>query len=91
MICRIVQNCHHFHKCTQSALGEGVNGRCMLFKNVDYDANIALSFGYHTRSLNINIFKVLFCKGVTMHRCIDASRYLGRRYVYRIVTQVSRY
>ena len=30
-------------------------------------------------------------KGVTMHRCIDASRYLGRRYVYRIVTQVSRY
>ena len=30
-------------------------------------------------------------KGVTMHRCIFASRYLGRRYVYRIVTQVSRY
>ena len=30
-------------------------------------------------------------KGVTMHRCIDASRYLGRRYVYRIATQVSRY
>ena len=30
-------------------------------------------------------------KGVTMHRCTDASRYLGRRYVYRIVTQVSRY
>ena len=32
-----------------------------------------------------------YIKGVTMHRCIDASRYLGRRYVYRIVTQVSRY
>ena len=38
--------------------------------------------------------RILFApttKGVTMHRCIDASRYLGRRYVYRIVTQVSRY
>ena len=34
---------------------------------------------------------VVVIKGVTMHRCIDASRYLGRRYVYRIVTQVSRY
>ena len=30
-------------------------------------------------------------KVVTMHRCIDTSRYLGRRYVYRIATQVSRY
>ena len=28
---------------------------------------------------------------VTMHRCIDASRYLGRRYAYCIATYVSRY
>ena len=28
---------------------------------------------------------------VTIHRCIDASQYLGRRYVYRIATQVSPY
>ena len=26
-----VQNCHHFHKRTQSMLREGVNGRHMLF------------------------------------------------------------
>ena len=27
----------------------------------------------------------LVVRVVTMHRCIDASRYLGRRYVYRIL------
>ena len=31
----VVQNCHHFHKRTKSTLGEVVNGRSALFKNVD--------------------------------------------------------
>ena len=31
------------------------------------------------------------CRGVTMHRCIDASRYMAPRYAYRIATQISRY
>ena len=35
---RVIQNCHHFHKRRESTLEEGVNGRCTLFKNVDYDA-----------------------------------------------------
>ena len=52
----VVRNCHHFDKSTHSTLG--VNGRCMLFKNVDY---VALHF--HTESLKINIFKVLFLEG----------------------------
>ena len=30
-------------------------------------------------------------RGVTMHRCIDASRYMAPRYAYRIATQISRY
>ena len=38
--------------------GEWVNGRCTLFKNVDYDA-----LHMHTGSLKINIFKVLFWEG----------------------------
>ena len=43
---------------TQSMLGEGVNSRRTLFKNVDYDA-----LHFHTGSLKINIFKVLFWDG----------------------------
>ena len=33
VILGVVQNCHHFHN---STLGEGVNGRCTLLKNVNY-------------------------------------------------------
>ena len=33
----------------------------------------------------------VWCRGVTMHRCIDASRYMAPRYAYRIATQISRY
>ena len=33
-----------------------------------------------TKIIMINTY--IINKGVTMHRCIDASRYLGRRYVY---------
>ena len=51
----VVQHCHHFQENAQSTLGESVNGRCALFKNVDYDA-----LHMHTGSLKINIFKVLF-------------------------------
>ena len=39
----VIQNCHHFHKNTQSTLGGGVNGRRTLFKNVDY--YVAFSYG----------------------------------------------
>ena len=37
---------------------EGVNGRIALLKNVDYDA-----LHFHTGSLKINIFKILFWEG----------------------------
>ena len=36
-------------------LGEGVKGCCTLYKNVDYDA-----LHFHTGSLKINIFNVIF-------------------------------
>ena len=49
----VIQNCHHFQESTQSTLGEGVKGCCMLFLNVDYDA-----LHFHTRVAKINIFKV---------------------------------
>ena len=43
----VIQNCHHFHKNTQSTLGggggEGINGRRTLFKNIDY--YVAFSYG----------------------------------------------
>ena len=55
----VVQNCHHFQASIQSTVGGGgINGRCMLFKNVDYDA-----LHMHTGSLKINIFKELFWEG----------------------------
>ena len=44
-------------------LGGGVNGRCMLVKNVDYDA-----LHFHAGSLKINIFKVLFLEGGRGHK-----------------------
>ena len=44
--------------------GEEVNGRCTLFKNVDY---YALHF-HDTGSLKINIFKVLFLEGGRGHK-----------------------
>ena len=52
----VVQNCHRFHKSTQSTLGEGVNDRCTLLTNVDYNA-----LHFRTGSLKINTFKVREC------------------------------
>ena len=54
----VVQNCHHFQKSTQSTLwGEG-QWPLYAFFNVDYDA-----LHFHTGSLKINIFKVIFWEG----------------------------
>ena len=50
-----IQNCHHFHKTTQSTLGGGGQWPLYAFKNVDYDA-----LPFHKVSLKINIFKVSF-------------------------------
>ena len=52
-----------------------------ILQTSHYRANAGViyhSCGVHDR--------LLFTKVVTMHRCIDASRYLGRRYAYCIAT-----
>ena len=41
-------------------VGRGVNGRRTLFLNVDFDA---MQMHFHTESLKINIFNVLFWEG----------------------------
>ena len=54
----VIQNCHHYHNSIQSTLGGGGKWPRTLFLNVDYDA-----LHFHTGSLKINIFKVLFWEG----------------------------
>ena len=61
----------------------------VLKKNLPISQFI-LKFFRFFRTLLI-IANTMHSRVVTMHRCIDASRYLGRRYMYRIATQVSRY
>ena len=56
---RVIQNCHHLHKHTQSMLeGSGVNGRRTFLHFFYYDA-----LHFHMGPLKINIFKVIFWEG----------------------------
>ena len=50
----VIQNCRHFHESTQSMLGGGGQWPLFAFLNVD------ASLHFHTRSLEINIFKNSF-------------------------------
>ena len=51
-----------------------------------YYNNYVILYGLHQDKQSL-----LIIRGVTMHRCIDASRYMAPRYAYRIATQISRY
>ena len=56
--------------------------------NINFDQHVIL---YDRLLTNASKIIKLAFRGVTMHRCIDASRYLGRRYANRIATDESRY
>ena len=69
LVLGVVQNCHHFHKRTQS-MGGGGNGGRTLFKNVDCDA-----VHFHTGSLKSNFSKYSFGRAERGHKRESCVRF----------------